>query len=544
MPQTGTNKNTKESVALPLLQALPRRREKLSPCRAACPLENHMPQWIEHLKGGDYAAAWQILKAYNPFPAITGYCCYRFCEEECNRSHWDESIAIGELEKAVGLWRLENYGISKTSGGINPPAALLNNFRAAVLGSGPAGLSCAFYLKMLGAAVTVFETLPVAGGLLATGIPEQRLPRAVLAQELAILQAEGIIIKTGVSGEHILTPTYLEEQFDAVVLATGAQESVPLQVKGEDLPGVRGAVDYLRDYHLGNIDKLPGPVVVTGGGNAALDAAVAACRAGAGEVTLLYRRSREEMPAHPSEVAEAESAGVRFLFQAAITEIGRDNSLEKVFIFHTAPSQRGQAVNIIPGTASTLPCRTLLTATGQRSSLSSLLNSFSCNPGEKEHLEAGNAVTVGEEVTIMAAGDAVSGPGNVARAIFSGRQAARKIFDHFQKRGKLEHLEHHFHVAPARHPEAHPVTFASLNPYFYPRRKREELPQQEAARCFSCGFCNSCGVCWNFCPDLAVRHDGNCYDFISTYCKSCNICVSQCPANALEMLEPDDKTVG
>jgi len=179
-----------------MLEKMPVRKEKVSPCRALCPLENGIPYWMEKVKKGNWEGAWQIIKSYNHFPAITGYVCYQFCQKECNRSLWDEPLAIGEIEKAIGLWYQENWSEIVYSE--------LNNLKheeerrkVAIIGSGPAGLSYAYYLNMLGAEVTIFKKLPLAGGLLATGIPEYRLPRNILKKELEILQSKGLLSEQG-----------------------------------------------------------------------------------------------------------------------------------------------------------------------------------------------------------------------------------------------------------------------------------------------------------------------------------------------------------
>lgn len=308
----------------------PVRVEKTSPCRQLCPLENGIPLWMNKVRDGDWEGAWSVIKQYNPFPAITGYTCYQPCRQQCSRGAWDEAINIGAVEKAVGLWRHKNYGDKAASARDGLPQGRKRGSRkVAVVGSGPAGLSCAYYLNCLGAEVTVLEKLPLAGGLLATGIPEYRLPRDILQRELEILQSEGVIIRTGLEVGKDIGLSDLEKNFDAVLLAVGAQESRPLKVAGEELPGVTGAVDFLAGVHLGKGKKNLGRVVVVGGGNAAVDAACTAMLQGAEEVTLLYRRSAEELPAHPDEISAAREAGVNFLFQTVLREISGSGRVQR-----------------------------------------------------------------------------------------------------------------------------------------------------------------------------------------------------------------------
>ncbi|MDO9535126.1 MAG: FAD-dependent oxidoreductase [Bacillota bacterium] len=487
----------------------PVRKEKISPCRSHCPLESGIPRWMNKVKEGNWEEAWQIMREYNPFPAIIGYVCYQFCVEKCSRALYDEPIAIGEVEKEIGLWRHKNYEHK------NSIPEREKSKKVVIVGSGPAGLSCAFYLNMLGVSVTILEKLPVAGGLLATGIPEYRLPRDILKKELEILKAEGIVIKTDYEVGKDDLPN-LQDNFDAVLLAVGAQESKPLRIKGEDLSGVTGGVEFLRDLHLGKLKEVEGRVIVIGGGNAAVDAACAAKRNGAEEVTLLYRRGEEEMPAHPHEIKAAVEAGVNFIFQTVVEEIIGESKVQKVRAGKTALSCRGEEINVLAGTEFYLDCNLIIAAAGQESKLSEVAPSF---PGEP---------------LIFAAGDAVSGPSTVAGAIFSGREAALNLFS------MLEHgkeSNESFQIASPLNGKEEIVSFESLNSTLYSRQKRFDQPQEEAGRCFNCGLCSKCGVCWIFCPDLSVDGLSGDFEFLLDYCKGCGICVTECPTGVLTMEE-------
>jgi NADPH-dependent glutamate synthase beta subunit-like oxidoreductase/ferredoxin len=501
------------------------RKEKISPCRMLCPLENGIPRWMNKAREGDWEGSWLIMKEYNPFPAITGYTCYRFCQEKCSRSSLDDAIAIGEVEKAIGLWRHKNYGFNKAASDRDNLLKGREGKRkkVAVVGSGPAGLSCAYYLNALGAEVTVLEKMPLAGGLLATGIPEYRLPRSILKKELEILQSEGIVIKTGLDVGKDISLSDLEQNFDAVLLAVGAQESRPLKVAGDDLPGVTGAVEFLRDIHLGKVREVQGRVVVVGGGNAAVDAACAATLQGAGEVTLLYRRSLEEMPAHPDEVNAARDAGVNFVFQTVLKEITGSGKVQRVRAARTAPSRRGETLQILPETDFDLECDFIIIAAGQESGLPKL-TPLSFSPEG----------IFNNESIIFAAGDALSGPATVADAIFSGRKAALSLAGVLWPGEGIGDLPG---IAPPLGGKEEVVEFDTLNPYLFPRQGRFSSAQKEAGRCFSCGICNGCGVCWVFCPDLAVAGSREDFEILLDYCKGCGICVRECPAGALDMEE-------
>ncbi len=499
----------------------PVRKEKISSCRKSCPLENNIPGWMNKVREGDWEGAWSVMKEYNPFPAITGYTCYRFCEDKCSRGFWDEAVAIGEVEKSIGLWRHESYGVS----GDASDNGILSAWRGespevAIVGSGPAGLSCAYYLTVLGARVTVLEKMPLAGGLLATGIPEYRLPRHILHKELEILRAEGIVIKTGFEVGKDISLNKLQEDFDAVLLAVGAQESKTLHIAGDDLAGVTGAVEFLRDIHLGRAGKLYGRVIVAGGGNAAVDAACAAALLGAEKVSLLYRRSSEEMPAHPDEINAARKAGVEFLFHTVLNKIAGQDKVQKVSAARVAPSRRGEALRTMPETNFDLDCDFLIMAIGQESGLSRLTSlSFSPDGAFK-----GGGV-------LFAAGDAIYGPSTVADAILSGRRAAISLA------GALSPGEevHKFPgIAPFFGGDEPVVEFDALNHYLFPKQSRLGTAEAEAGRCFSCGICNNCGVCWVFCPDLSIADNGD-FEILLDYCKGCGICVRECPTGVLEM---------
>lgn len=515
------------------LEPLPVLKERVSPCRALCPLENGIPQWMEKVKNADWEGAWQIIRGYNPFPAITGHVCYRFCQDECNREQWDEALAIGEIEKAIGLWRHDHY----KPGSVRELKA--GHKKVAVIGSGPAGLSCAYYLNLMGAVVTVFEKLPLIGGLLATGIPEYRFPRHVLQKEIEILKSEGIKFKTDFEASKDKNFAYLLDHYDAVILATGAQSSQMLTISGADLLGITAAIEFLRDVHLGKIQKVEGHVVVIGGGNAALDAACVARLRGAEKVTLLYRRSEVEMPAHPDEIKAAKEAGVNFIFNTVLEEFKGEGKVESVRTARTAASRRGEAIRVLPDTDCTIRCNQVIIAAGQGSSLSEFAPFF---PEQEQDVNSlrkngGYLKTSGNRNTIiLAAGDIVTGPDTVARAIFSGRRTSLILSDLLGISEEQEKIRGHVVKPLSESQKENTVGFDMLNPQFYLKQKSNpSSPQKEAARCFSCGFCNSCGVCWSLCPDFAIKKENGRYEFIYAYCKNCNICVSECPSGSLEM---------
>ncbi len=495
----------------------PVRREKTAPCAAACPLHGGMAEWIGLMSEGDWRGAWQAISRSNPFPAITGYVCYRFCQEECSRGRFDEAVAIGSLERELGAWRHREY-----KGKEAPPAAAKTGHRhkVAVIGSGPAGLSCAYYLSLLGADVTVFERDPVPGGLLALGIPEYRLPRHVLNTEIDLLKAQGVEFIVGKAIGRDIAFTELRRDFAAVFIATGAGREKKLGIPGEDLPGVSGALRYLARIHLeGEAPKARNALVI-GGGNAAVDAACLARLQGA-DVTLAYRRTREVMPAHPEEVKAAEEAGVKFLFQTVPQAILGEEKVEGVRLVRADASKRGDNLALVSGSAFDLAFDLVLVAIGQEPELDFV------RPGFVLTSDAAWTGLPG----VFGGGDAATGPANVAAAIGAGREGARAI---------ASYLELDMHtaegpvIAPPFDAKAPVVAYDSLNPFLAGRQGRAARPEEEAARCLSCGRCNRCGICWLFCPDLAVEPEGE-MNFLLDYCKGCGICARECPGGVLEM---------
>ncbi|MBS4023738.1 MAG: FAD-dependent oxidoreductase [Dethiobacter sp.] len=501
----------------------PVRREKVSPCTAQCPLHNGIAEWVEKLTDGDWAGAWQVVSRYNPFPHLTGHVCYRFCQEKCNRLHLDEAVAIGDLEKQIGAWRYNQFtpgkGSIKKIG--SPP------LKVAIVGSGPAGLACAYYLSLLGSEVVILEREPVAGGMLALCIPEYRLPRLVLEQELAMLRAMGVVFRCGVEVGRDISLEALQSEYQAVFLAAGATRLKQLGIDGEELPGIMNAVDYLAAVHLGRSVPAAGSVIVVGGGNAAIDAACVARLRGA-RVVLAYRRTREAMPAHEDEIRAAEAAGVQFLFQVQPDALlGSGGRLGKVRMVRTEVSKRGEGVTVIPGSSFTLECELLLAAAGQEPDLGFAGSNLKILDGCMTNLPG-----------VFAGGDLCTGPGNVAEAISAGREGARAIAAYLEMEtagvdGQV--------FPPVYKEEAQVISYQHLNPFLFGRQGRSERPEQEAGRCLSCGRCNGCAVCWMFCPDLAVDSGAD-LDFLLDYCKGCGICAKECPSGVLEMEVADSGT--
>ncbi len=299
----------------------------LPPCKYGCPTGVDAPAFIGLITEGDYDEAQRVLKQNLPFPAVVGRICPHPCESQCRRSEVEEPVSIRRSHRFVG-----DVAIEKGFRPEEPEPA--SGKKVAVIGAGPAGLANAYYLALKGHAVTIFEALPEPGGMLRYGIPEYRLPKRVLDAELEPLWDMGVELRT----RQCLGPDFsidglLEEGgFDAVYLGIGAHESMMLGVEGEDTPGVFPVVDYLREVALGNPPDIREKVAVIGGGFSAMDAARVSVRQGAKEVTVIYRRTGKEMPAHETEVHDAREEGVNFVFLAAPLKIEAENGQVKGII--------------------------------------------------------------------------------------------------------------------------------------------------------------------------------------------------------------------
>jgi NADPH-dependent glutamate synthase beta subunit-like oxidoreductase/Pyruvate/2-oxoacid:ferredoxin oxidoreductase delta subunit len=479
----------------------PERLIRLSPCRQSCLLDGEIPSWLEAVKKEKWEEAWQIMSRNNPFPALTGYVCFNPCQDNCNRGQLDQGIEIREVEKAIGEWRHNHYEPQRKP--------KLVKKRIAVIGSGPAGLSCAYYLAEANYAVTVFERSDQIGGMLALGIPEYRLPRKILKKELEILKSEGIEFKVNSNLGSDFTLDDLYHEFDEVFLATGAWIPRLSGITGEDSKAVFNALDFLSSFNAGNALPLGSTVVVVGGGDAAIDSARSALRInGVHHVSLLYRRSRIEMPADQSEVETAEREGVELIFNVLPRKIvTAGQTVKAIELDHSRTERNGLVVDC--SNSLIKECDAVIMALGQVPDYSVLGPLKTCK-------------------TVYAGGDLITGPATVPDAIRAGRLAATAI------RAAYEDLPGpDFSLV-----EEQAISFEELNlaaKVNLELQQKEANPVKEAERCLGCGTCNSCGICYLFCPDLAVDQVNGRFEFNLDYCKGCGICVKECPSRALVM---------
>ena len=541
----------------------------IAPCRESCPAGIDIASFLHEAKNRLFGRAWQIIMEENPFPSICGRVCGHPCEEACNRKEFDEPLAINALERFVGDHGLKN-GMELS----NPEGE--RGKTIAVVGSGPAGLSCAYHLRRLGYGVKVFECSPLAGGMLRWGIPDYRLPQTILDGEIERFRRMGIEIQTGVPVDRDFLTKGLKE-FKAVFLALGAQRNRSLGIAGENLSGVLSGLDLLKGVKEGNPPHLGKRVAVIGGGNTAIDVARTALRLGS-KPTLIYRRTRGEMPAVTDEFEEAlkEGTGIQFLTSPiAITrQRGQELRMECV---RNRMGKRGPDGRRTPvpvgGSNFFIETDTIVVAVGEASDPENL-------PQTLEWSEAGVAVDqwgVTGAPGIFAGGDLTAGPHTVSHAIGSGKKAALAI-DAFVRgwdidqaksiflgnRGSLS-MAQWINPPQATHRSNRVVSYEDLNPFYFEPRPRERMPRisnvarrvgsfdevnlgfpekralQEAERCFGCGNCSLCENCYTFCPDSTVfkKDEHEIFEIDYEFCKGCGLCAHECPSHFIEMVREE-----
>ena len=400
----------------------------IPPCQAACPAGVDIRSYMDYITQGNYEQAFDLIEEKIPMPATVGRVCPRFCEKKCNRNHFDHaSVAINALKRFVADRRLDKPESPALDVRPTKPQ------RVAVVGAGPAGLSAAFYLSRLGYGATVFEAADVPGGMLAWGIPEYRLPRDILQWEISRLQHCRFEIKLNhpIGGNGLSIKDLQKRGYSAIFLAMGAQKSVPLEIARTNIEGVLDGLSWLKAVNLCK-PAFPGNhVAVIGGGNAAMDTARSALRLGAKTVTVIYRRSREEMPAIAEEAEEAEKEGVKILCRAMpkrfLTEGGKVMGIECLKTGAGAPDESGRPQPVpLPGSEFLLQADTVLAAIGQQPDLSLLASDFQLLPAGRS-LAVNLQTLATEKEGVFAGGDLVRGPASVIEALADGRRAAFAI---------------------------------------------------------------------------------------------------------------------
>ncbi len=406
-------------------RGLGERDKILVPCRNRCPAEVDVPRYIRHISQGDFKKALRVVYERVPFPGVLGRVCFHPCEDECRRANLDQPLSICALKRAAS----DQCGVLS----LDPEIRSSTGKKVAVIGSGPAGMTAAYYLSILGHSVTVFEALAEAGGMLRVGIPEYRLPKDVLDREIKFIEDTGVKIKTNHSIDSL--EELFADGYNAVFVSVGAHEAVKLDIPGEDSDGVLDGVDLLRKVNLGQEVSIGKRVAIIGGGNVAMDSARSARRMGAGSVSIFYRRTREEMPAYKGEVEAALEEGVIIEYQVTPINIAKvDGGLEVEFIQmemgEPAESKRRRPIPV-KGSEHELVFDTVMPAIGQRSVAPKGLDMVP-GDGQKAEVDVKKGVFVG--------GDLLTGPLSVIDAIAGGRKGAVFIDKFLGGDGNIEQV--------------------------------------------------------------------------------------------------------
>lgn len=528
---------------------LPRYVNRLAPCSQACPAGTDLPRALFAIENQNREQAWRIFRKSNPFSGACGRVCYHPCESACNRAKYDEPLAIQQLERFAS-----DFGL--TQGILPDRPAVRRDEQVAIIGSGPSGLTAAYFLAQDGFQVKVFEEHALPGGMLREGIPAYRLPSDVVDYEVACVQSAGAHIECDAPVDAAALAELLRD-FHAVLLAVGSHRTRPLGIPGDDLPGVAAGLDWLRSASLGGAPAVSGECVVVGGGNTAVDVARTALRLG-GKPTLLYRRSRQEMPAHPDEVEEAVREGVSLEFLTAPVKIEASDGRLRLTCQRMRlgdPDSDGRPRPIpIASALFQREAELVLTAIREepQPDLAAALAEGARLPLPVDELGS----TAYQKV--FACGDAAAGPyapGMVVHAIASGRRAAEGIRafltgalprPHLHPLATYETLKH-FDWRPASRalvsrlpPEARRSSFAEVVFPFSP-----EVSAMEAARCFNCGICVQCDWCFNYCnrrhaivkleQPWSANPDARFFRVLAEQCDGCGDCAAHCPRGALVM---------
>jgi heterodisulfide reductase subunit A len=506
----------RQAAYRPFPQAVPNvytiDKQGIPPCRVTCPAGVNAQGYIALISQGRFKEALEVLRRTMPFAGVCGRVCTHPCESECERGQVDEPVAIRFLKRFMADYEMQN-GREKAT-----PVELTHEEKVAVIGSGPAGIGCAYDLIRMGYPVTVFEAAPKVGGLLRYGIPEYRLPNSIVDEEIGYVQELGVEIRTNTAVTKL--EDLFKDDYKAVFIAAGAGIGQTMGIPGEDADGVLNALSFLQRANSGEKVKIGNRVVVIGGGNAAIDATRVANRIGAGEVAIVYRRSRTEMPADKTEVDEAEVEGIAINILVnpvkVLSQNGKVTSIECIRMELGEPDESGRRRPVpIEGSEFTMEVDTVIMAIGQRVNQEML-------PDKLEYTRFGTIIV--DDLTlqtnidgVFAGGDAVSGPDTVIGAVATGKEAAVSIDRYLRnvdlKEGRSEPVERVKDVN-----KAGIVKKARQQMPLLEKDQRGGFPEvelgfseesaiEEAKRCLNCGVCSECLACIPACEPNAINHD-------------------------------------
>ena len=513
------NLAVRKAIFRPFAQAFPNafaieKRER-PPCTLACPAGTNVQGYVALIARKKYREALSLIRERLPIPGVLGRICPAPCEEKCNRKLLEEPIAIRALKR---------FAADMAEDEVPPPEIEEKEERVAIIGSGPAGLACAYQLRREGYKVTIFEALPVLGGMLRVGIPEYRLPKSVLAKEIEEIKRLEIRMETDTPiGKETSIEDLFEQGYKAIFVGVGAHRSQRLRVPGEDADGVIHGVDFLRDINLGREVKTKGRVVIIGGGDVAIDSARSALRLGADEVTIVYRRTRVEMPARDEELEAAKREGVKIEYLVAPAEIlsenGKVTGIRCTRMELGEPDDTGRRRPVpIPGSEFDLKADMVIPAIGQVPGLSFLENS-GINISARGSIEVDPVTLETSRKGVFAGGDCQTGPSIAVEAVAGGARAAESIVRYIN----------HQDLKEARVVEQRKLSDVTSVPFGRAREPRQKMPSmsmeesvggfeeielgfsedaavREASRCLNCGICSECMQCVAACKANAIDH--------------------------------------
>jgi len=538
------------------------------PCRKACPAEVNIQAYMALASQGKFTEALEVIRRYIPFPAVCGRICFSQCEEKCTRKDIDEALSIRAIKRLIADHELKKGKYKKPT-----PIRQRNREKVAIIGSGPAGLTAAYELVKMGYPVTVFEKASKPGGMLGNCIPAYRLPKEVVDVEIQYIAELGVKIRTNMAlGRDITIEDLFIQGYKAIFVAIGTQKCLNLNVEGENLRDIIHSLEFLRSVNCGEYLKLGEKVAVIGGGNVAVDVARTAKRLGANQVTMVYRRSEKEMPAHHSEIAQAKQEGISFLFLASpkrfLGKDGKVNSIECIRMSLGQPDRTDRRSPVpVEDSEFTLPADTVILAIGEKPDTSFL---------PKQVEIAKNSTIVADPVTfetgmpgVFAGGDAVTGPASVIEAIAAGKKAAISI-DRYIRGVNLKAVRE-TSILEAKcatdeePPEKKPrlaMPSLALSQRFGNFHEVElgfdiASGMKEARRCMFCGPCAeclefedlcesdealvdedrciACANCERVCPVGAIKVEKSVAKVNRKLCKGCGTCAVECPALAISM---------
>ncbi|MBI9083533.1 MAG: FAD-dependent oxidoreductase [Desulfobacterales bacterium] len=493
-------------------------KKGVAPCKAACPVNPSIQGCMALIGQGKIQEAFELFRSEHPFPGICGRVCHQPCESACTRKDVDRPLAIRSMHRFLADWARDNKIVYK------PEKKAERKEKIAVIGAGPAGLACAYFMAMEGYQVTVFEKSETVGGMLSQGIPAYRLPRDVIEAEIDVIRSLGVTIRLGVDiGKDLTVGKLREEGYGVFFIGVGSQECKILGIENEEVQGVYPGIDFLRDVNAGEKPAIGDRVAVIGGGNVAMDSVRSALRLGAKQPFVVYRRSEAEMPANEEEIAECREEGIEIMTLTnpvrIIEENGQIRALECIKMRLGEPDASGRRrPEPIEESEFTIEVDAVIPAIGQESDWACLTDECACTLSDWGTMQVDPVTFQSDDPDIFAGGDAVSGPATVVAAISAGKEAAVSM-DRFLRgedlrRGREEKPQAVTDVdiadvakiprqaMPCRPADGRKDSDAEVQLGF-----DEETVRKEAARCLACGVCSECHQCVEACLAKAVDHD-------------------------------------